>query len=713
MKAIIALSLFMLLSSCTQPDGKGGAQGEVDPASDSESGANPSGGSGTPTSKPDEENYGSKKDKDVETVGSATPDAETASPADPATPSPADPATPSPADPATPSPADPATPSPADPATPSPADPESPSASALDSDIDGVTDDQDVCPGVDDALQTTRYKLTDADNDGYADGSLSALVCPSNTEYTLTLPEVIYNDCDGANGSKWQMLSYSHRDADGDGHSIVSAGSICSGNALPAGYLTSPLGTTDCSDTNDAYHTVATYYSYPADTTTDRYSRTSESACVPSNGFGLVNAYKEYRLAPEIISASGLSSINGFYEFAGKAYFLANSSSYGNELWSTDGTLAGATMIKDINPGTAHSSPSNFIKVGSTLYFTAYDGSGIHLWKTDGTEAGTIKVKAGITPSLLTDVNGTLFFVADDGSGTELWKSDGTDAGTVLIKDINAGYYNSNPTSLTNLNGTLLFAADDGTHGIELWKSDGTEAGTVLVKDIDTDADSSPSDFLVVGGTLFFSATLDSTGRELWKSDGTEAGTSMVKDINPGDSSSLGTSYFTKVNSTLFFRADNGSSGSELWKSDGTEAGTTMIKDIRSGSSGSSPSSLIAVNGTLFFSANNGTQGSELWKSDGTEAGTTLVKDVNSGSGSASMVSPIAVGSILYYRTDDGTHNSEVWKSDGTEAGTILVKDINSNGSSNPQSLSVYGDRLIFVAAPPEGARIHIGTNPL
>lgn len=111
--------------------------------------------------------------------------------------------------------------------------------------------------------------------------------------------------------------------------------------------------------------------------------------------------------------------------------------------------LLAANLIKDINttPSTGSSSPASILQVGATSYFTArVDGLGTELWRTDGTAGGTSIVKditAGDNvngPRYLTNVNGTLFFQASDGfSGLELWKSDGTASGTVMVSDIAAG----------------------------------------------------------------------------------------------------------------------------------------------------------------------------------------------------------------------------------------------------------------------------------
>jgi ELWxxDGT repeat protein/probable HAF family extracellular repeat protein len=139
--------------------------------------------------------------------------------------------------------------------------------------------------------------------------------------------------------------------------------------------------------------------------------------------------------------------------------------------------LLSATLVRDVNPGPADSSPDGLVNVQGQLFFAASDGSqGVELWKSDGTTAGTRLVK-DVNPGAadsdlanLTAVNGTLFFTADDGThGRQLWKSDGTAAGTVLVADVNPGLVGSAPYDLTVVGSHLFFAADDGTHGTELW----------------------------------------------------------------------------------------------------------------------------------------------------------------------------------------------------------------------------------------------------
>ena len=135
------------------------------------------------------------------------------------------------------------------------------------------------------------------------------------------------------------------------------------------------------------------------------------------------------------------------------------------------------------------------------------------------------------------NVGGTLFFVGSDGSvngSSELWKSDGTAAGTVLVKDVNPGFFGSNPQHLINVSGTLFFAAYSEPFGEELWKSDGTTAGTVMVKNIFFDSRGSRPEYLTnVNGTLFFAASSQGAHGGLWTSDGSAAERCSLMPLNP------------------------------------------------------------------------------------------------------------------------------------------------------------------------------------
>ena len=447
------------------------------------------------------------------------------------------------------------------------------------------------------------------------------------------------------------------------------------------------------------------------------------------------------RRVADIHPGSPGSSPSQMVNVNGTVFFVADDGVNGDELWKSDGTAPGTTIVEDlapggggIRPGADGSQITGLTNVAGTVFFQAYGGAGgIELWKSDGTPAGTMMVEdavpgGGINPGAassypqgITDVNGTAFFQAyDDTNGFELWRSDGTPAGTTIVEDsvpgggINPGFASSGPTGLTNVNGTLFFSADDGANGGELWRSDGTPAGTAMVPTMNQGgginggaAGSFPTSLTNVNGTLYFAADDGLHARELWKSDGTQTGTKIVAETIPGSFANSGPEQLTNVNGTLFFSANN---GGELWRSDGTPAGTTMV-----GGAGGFPLNLTNVNGTLFFAGWQSGAGNELWRSDGTPAGTTMVQPpfdpsmaptgINPGAASSDPSGLTSINGTLFFQANDGSNGAELWRSDGTPAGTRIVEDAIAGGglspgaaSSSPTALANANGTLYFAA---------------
>jgi ELWxxDGT repeat protein len=417
------------------------------------------------------------------------------------------------------------------------------------------------------------------------------------------------------------------------------------------------------------------------------------------------------------INPSGSSEATGFTRIGRFVYFRANDGSRGFELWRTDGTTEGTTLVADVNPGEGSSAPEGMKSFERRIYFAATGAdTGRELWATDGTAEGTSLVRdinpgtADALPAAFVRFADALYFRAQDAAtGLELWKTQGTAETTVLVADVHPGTEGSIPTYPTVFRGVLYLSADDSfTPGIgfdrELWRTDGTANGTSRVKDINPGPPPSiPGEIMRFGQMLIFKAGTAEHGGELWKSDGTEAGTTIVADMNSGPPSSFPTNL-TRVRRHIYFAANDGETGRELWRTNGTAEGTTRVTDINPGPANASPIG-VPFRGGYLFAADDAAHGRELWFSDGTPAGTRLVKDVNPGPALSGPLDLTVVGrqawfaTVVQSDTGDGTVRSELWRTDGTEAGTKRVWQAPGrfNGYTI-RGLMTIGRALLFTA---------------
>lgn len=257
-------------------------------------------------------------------------------------------------------------------------------------------------------------------------------------------------------------------------------------------------------------------------------------------------------------------------------YFLGNDGVAGFELWRTDGTAAGTYMVKDINPGVGSiiliTDPTQyFAEMNGYIYFGAADPTnGAELWRSDGTEAGTTLVadidptapsipNQGSNPAFLCTYNNAVYFSAQRPvDGRELWKTDGTEGGTVLVKDIAPG--SGSPSHLIEYNGLLYFSAFHPDQNYTLYKSNGTAAGTVAVKPPNSGGPTISLDpFVIFKGKLFFAANDNQGFSSIWYSDGTAGGTASLPDV-PGAYNSHPMQLLATTN-YLYFTAANDVNG--------------------------------------------------------------------------------------------------------------------------------------------------------
>ena len=346
---------------------------------------------------------------------------------------------------------------------------------------------------------------------------------------------------------------------------------------------------------------------------------------------------------------SELTSLNGEFVFAAKG------NAYGRELWISDGTLAGTTLLKDINPGGLDSSPEDLSTLNGDIYFTGNTYfNGRQILKLNGNNlsvselANSSSEYTASEPDDLHSSNDQLFYSALTGTqpaqtdtpsiggsstsdpGGFMKAADGISADAVrYINDYNrriSQYRESNDISDiqagaggAGFSANLLLESENDSSLAQDWNQYfqplTNDAPLQIPADTPTEAASRNSGSSTGGSNLTPTeeGNTISLGRELWISNGKNDGNKLLLDINPGPASSNPTSFST-VGTKTYFSADDGISGEELWVSDGTEDGTYRLTDINEGSKDSSPRSITESGGAIYFSAKSDQYGRELWR---------------------------------------------------------------------------------------------------
>ena len=399
----------------------------------------------------------------------------------------------------------------------------------------------------------------------------------------------------------------------------------------------------------------------------------------------------------------------------------------GGALWATDGTRGGTARVSAFTDtqvlGFAPARRSDGSPFAYVLGRGGPGGPDATLWTTDGTNAGTTAVRQVVVRpgpygpvESLAVMGGELYFAGDlpeDRRGIELMKSDGTAAGTVRVKDLWDGADGTppdgNPGNLTTVGERVFFTARErfagGDAGNELWVTDGTPDGTrrlatFLYEEHAPDPPGERARLLVdVNGTLLFRAwgRVGGFNDQLWKSDGTAEGTVLVRDF--GNQTSDRTSMVVMGGNAYFVASPAGSPRPGVVKSDGTAAGTVFVAGGEFDGPPTSPKELFAAGGRVYFSAIDPAAGRELWSTDGTPAGTYRAGEPEPGGSSQPRVLGAAGGRVYFAATTTG-RGTELWSTDGTPGDVLLVADLVPGpvGSVPLHVTEATGGRAVFWA---------------
>ncbi|MDP5092341.1 MAG: T9SS type A sorting domain-containing protein [Polaribacter sp.] len=408
--------------------------------------------------------------------------------------------------------------------------------------------------------------------------------------------------------------------------------------------------------------------------------------------------------------------VNNRIEFNGQLYFAA----YENvttrmELWKTDGTANGTSLVANIGGNNFNGNPRDFFKWSNSLLFNVNKLNYSYLYKTNGTSLGTAPVDASNSGNNANAIlfNNELYY---QGNNNELYKLTSIDGETspILVYDVGGASHNGFVKPQIIYQNKLYFVASDIYQNPQIWSTNGTTAGTNIVMSFGTAAQTSyPTNFQMFNGKLYFTTNGrlyvndPDFGNELWVTDGTTSGTILVEDINTnGDSNP---SNFTIYNGELYFVATSATLGRELFKVTST-GNVVNVFDINAGVANSDPSDLFVYGNKLYYAADNGTDGREIWVTNTYSGANKQQKNSNYLVNTTEMFIDIhATGSSnpagfykfedkIYFSANDGVHGQELWSTDFTTSGTVMESDINPNGDSNPTDFIAANNILFFSA---------------
>jgi ELWxxDGT repeat protein len=223
-------------------------------------------------------------------------------------------------------------------------------------------------------------------------------------------------------------------------------------------------------------------------------------------------------------------------------YFAAADAEHGNELWKTDGTEAGTTLVTDLRPGTGYSDPE------ATLYIPHYEppptGSSGSVFTSVTTYFGDWNrpPEPGLSsrPANLVATSRGVFFTATFGNEVRLYHTDGTAEGTVRLDNFGDPEKRT-ITGLASIDGVVYIGILDSQYERgAIYATDGTQPGTRLVWNAPRrswihDYPAAAYGLANIDGSLFFTGYTPEAGSELMRFDDTGGITGVAYDDANGN----------------------------------------------------------------------------------------------------------------------------------------------------------------------------------
>lgn len=388
--------------------------------------------------------------------------------------------------------------------------------------------------------------------------------------------------------------------------------------------------------------------------------------------------------------------------FNNQLFLAANDGASGKEIWKSDGTVAGTTLLKDIAIGNG-SSISNEFKVltlnNGKFYFIANTATGYQLYESNGTTSGTVSL---MPVQSIYELNGAsagnyFTFVGFDSTngGMEPWISDGTVLGTKLLKDILPGNSSSmaiNNSKFFKVNNKIYFDtySNGQLSGSYIWETDGTTAGTVLFN--------TPTNNVLYGlssEAQHLILTKPNEWNRFWLANGNSAQTFEITQVGMPSNNS-----FVDLNSKIYLTGNNAKYGMELFSVNPVSSEVALASDI-SHSSSSSPHSYGLLNTNLIFIASDREFNNQFYKRDKITQQISRLTNFTSGTSSVGMFTNFndtffKVGNFFYTKNSTLNPINGLYRTDGTSANSVSVSTGNTSIYDTSFFVNLNDNTLLF-----------------
>lgn len=286
-----------------------------------------------------------------------------------------------------------------------------------------------------------------------------------------------------------------------------------------------------------------------------------------------------------------------FAEKDGNIYFFGSDANSGKELWKSDGTVEGTSLVKDLTQyGSSAINGNEYVyNINGKIVFPATSEYNYGLWSTDGTNAGTLKffnlVGSGFSFAPFENSGNDKLIFKNNG---QFWISDGTESGTKATETA-AGY--TIIKKLVSFKNKTFISTDNKIY----FKDEGDfiqEVPNYLNKSLDMVTVSSEGNLLIFKDQDIYYPHLYFYDGQSFQDIGVNYGEDM---FYPEKDDKMYFAGFTETTNNVYETGKN----IELFSYNKSTNSAAIEKDIFSGLS-SKPRYFIENNNVVYFIANDG-----------------------------------------------------------------------------------------------------------